>query len=184
LPALLGAANGGAEVRVWSAGCASGEEPYTLAMVLAEEVLRHPGLRFQVQASDISHGMLAQARTATYTEDKVEPVPLALRQRYLLRRRDGSAQVRIVPHLRERVRFRHLNLLDSDYALGTPQEVIFCRNVFIYFSRETQAKILDHFIRVLSPGGYLFLGHSETISGFKVALTQVAPTVYRKADRK
>ncbi len=184
LPALLRESGGQRLVRIWSAACSSGEEPFTLAMVLSEAALVSPGLSFQILASDISTEMLSRARAATYDAVTVEPVPLALRQKYLLRRRDGTPQVRVVPTLRDRVRFRRLNLMDSDYALGPPLEAIFCRNVFIYFSRRLQSEILDRFVSNLVPGGYLFLGHSESINGFDVALTQVAPTVYCKVDVK
>jgi chemotaxis protein methyltransferase CheR len=184
LPALLRSSGGLGEVRIWSAACSTGEEPFTLAMVLAEAALKAPGLRYEVLASDISTEVLAQAKSATYLEDRVDPVPLALRQKYLLRRRDGTPQVRVVPALRERVRFRRINLLDSDYALGAPLDAIFCRNVFIYFRRELQAAIVDRFFTALAPGGYLFLGHSESLNGFDVKLKQVAPTIYRKAGGK
>ncbi len=178
IPALQ--REGQRELRCWSSACSSGEEPYTLAMVLSEAALSTPGLRWQILASDISTEMLDRARGATYGEDRIEPVPAPIRKRYLLRRRDGAAQVRIVPQLRDRVRFRQINLLDRDYLLGGPLEVIFCRNVFIYFRKELQAAILERFCRALIPGGYLFLGHSETIQGFDVPLVQVAPTIYRK----
>jgi chemotaxis protein methyltransferase CheR len=178
IPALM--QSGLNEVRCWSSACSSGEEPYTLAMVLAEASLLTPGLRWQILASDISTEMLDLARGATYGEERIAPVPEPLRKRYLLRRRDGAALVRIVPQLRDRVRFRQINLLDRDYLLGGQLEVIFCRNVFIYFRKELQAAILDRFCRALVPGGFLFLGHSETIQGFDVPLVQVAPTIYRK----
>jgi chemotaxis protein methyltransferase CheR len=178
LPQLAKA--GRPELRLWSSACSSGEEPYTLAMVMSEALHLYPQLRFQIVASDICTEMLDHAREAVYDEERIQPVPEALRRRYLLRRKDGAPQVRIVPQLREKIRFRRINLLDGDYSLGGPLDVVFCRNVFIYFRKELQAEILGRFARGLAPGGFLFLGHSETIQGFDVPFVQVAPTVYRK----
>ena len=167
-------------LRVWSAACSTGEEPWTLAMVLAELAERTPGLRYQILATDLSTDVLAKAKAAVYDEERVEPVPMPMRHKYLLRRKDGAAVVRVAPDLRDQVRFEQVNLLDRDLHRLGAMEVIFCRNVFIYFKRAIQEEILSRFVRMLIPGGYLFLGHSESINGINVPLTQVAPTVYRK----
>lgn len=168
-------------LRVWSAACSTGEEPWTLAMVLAEVSEQRSRFRFQVLATDLCTEVLAEAKAATYEEARVEPVPMPLRRKYLLRRKDGSGVVRIAPELRAQVRFEQVNLLEHDLERHGPLEIIFCRNVFIYFERPLQRDILHRFARALVPGGYLFLGHSESINGIDVPLTQVAPTVYRKA---
>jgi len=167
-------------LRLWSAACSTGEEPWTLAMVLSEVAERTPGFRFSILATDLATDVLAEARNAVYEEAKVEPVPMPLRRKYLLRRKDGSGLVRIGPALRALVRFENVNLLEPDLERFGPLEVIFCRNVFIYFERAVQQAILLRFIRALVPGGYIFLGHSESINGIDVPLKQVAPTVYRK----
>jgi chemotaxis protein methyltransferase CheR len=182
VPALIAATPRGAsaEVRAWSAACSSGEEPYTLAMVLAELEEGNPGLRWRIEATDISTQILRQARNATYRAISVDPVPMALRQKYLLRRSDGSPEVRIGPELRQRVHFGRLNLLDASYRWPEPFEVIFCRNALIYFERAVQEAIVQRLARALAPGGYLFLGHSESIHGMDVHLEQEQPTVYRK----
>ena len=105
---------------------------------------------------------------------------MRLRSRYLLQSKDRERKlVRIRPELRERVTFRRLNLMDARYPLREPVDVIFCRNVFIYFDRRTQEQILNRFVRHLAPGGYVFLGHSEAINGHDVPLKAVAPTTYR-----
>lgn len=182
LPALMQAEGAGIrrDLMVWSAGCSSGEEPYTLAMVLSEVARRLPGFRFLILGTDICSDVLERARSAIYEESKVDPVPTELRKRYLLRSKNSEqGLVRICPELRSLVRFRRLNFLDEDFGLREPMDVIFCRNVFIYFDRDTQEAILRRFCRNLVPGGYVFLGHSETINGLRVPLTQVAPTVYR-----
>ncbi len=169
------------DLRVWSAACSTGEEPYTLAMVLSEVAERTPGLRWRVQATDICTEVLAHAVRATYSAERAAAIPMPLRQKYLLRKADGSPVVRMGPALREHVRFEQWNLLEHNYDKMAPVEVIFCRNVFIYFERAVQEAILQRFHRALVPGGYLFLGHSETINGRDVRLLPVTPTVYRKA---
>jgi chemotaxis protein methyltransferase CheR len=155
------ATRAGAEpLLVWSAGCSSGEEPYTLAMVLSDYAESHSGFRFRVLATDISTIVLEKARLGVYKNDDVEPVPPALRRKYLLRSREAHTdRVRIVPELRRLVEFRRLNFMDADYGVSEKADAIFCRNVIIYFDRETQRTILGKLTNNLKPGGYLFVGH-------------------------
>lgn len=170
----------GRPLAVWSAGCSTGEEPYTLAMVLSEVAAGLPGFRFFILATDISTAVLAKASRAVYEDDRIDPIPQALRQRYLLRSRDPSRRVvRIAPELRAHVRLRRVNFLDPDFGLREKMDVIFCRNVMIYFDRPTQETLIQRFCQHLVPGGYLFIGHSETVNGLDVPLRPVAPTVYR-----
>jgi chemotaxis protein methyltransferase CheR len=184
VPALMherGAGMGGNYLMTWSAGCSSGEEPYTMAMVLDQFARHHPGFSYFILGTDVSTKILDCAKRAIYTEDQAKPVPADFRHRYLLRSKDRSrGLVRIVPGLRGRVGFRRLNFLDGDFHMREPIDIIFCRNVFIYFQRETQRTILNRFLHHLAPGGFLYLGHSESINGFDLPLRQVAPTVYRK----
>ena len=171
----------GARLAIWSAGCSSGEEPYTLAMVLSEFALSYPGFDFQILATDISTRVLEKAKAAIYHESLVEPVPLPLKKKYLLRSKDrSSGVVRVVPELREKVRFRRLNFMDEDFGMREQLDIIFCRNVIIYFDRPTQERLLNRFHRQMKPGSFIFMGHSETLSGLNVPLTSVFPTVYRK----
>jgi chemotaxis protein methyltransferase CheR len=166
---------------VWSAGCSSGEEPYTLAMVLSEFAETQAGFRFQILATDLSTNVLGKAELGIYTAEDVEPVPAALRRKYLLRGRErGSDQVRIVPELRKLVEFRRLNFMDADYGLEKRADAIFCRNVIIYFDRTTQEKILGRLCRCLEPGGYLFVGHSETLHEMHLPVEAVGPALYRR----
>lgn len=168
-------------LRVWSAACSTGEEPYTLAMFLSEFGSVHPGFGFSILGTDISTKVLDKARLAIYDHDAVEPVPLAWRKKYLLRSKNHDrVMVRMAPELRKLVHFRHLNFMDEDYGIKEPQAVIFCRNVLIYFERATQLTVLRRLSRHLLPGGYLFIGHSETMQGLDLPLMQRAPTVYRK----
>jgi chemotaxis protein methyltransferase CheR len=183
LPALVAATGAGTRrpLRVWSAACSTGEEPYTLAMVLAEEATRRDGFAWAVLGTDVSSRVLRVARDAVYREDQVAPVPAALRTRYLMRSRDAARGiVRVVPELREQVSFAWLNFMDADWAVGQPFHAIFCRNVLIYFDAPTQATIVRRLLEHLLPGGFLYLGHSETVNGMAVPVTTVAPTVYRK----
>jgi chemotaxis protein methyltransferase CheR len=180
LPELASRA-GGRPLLVWSAGCSSGEEPYTLAMVLSEYAEVHAGFRFQVLATDISTKMLAHAEMGIYTTDDVEPVPPALRKKYLMRSRERDAdRVRIVPELRGLVEFRRLNFMDADYGLSEKADAIFCRNVIIYFDRPTQEKILGKLSHRLVEGGYLFVGHSETLHDMNLPLEALGPALYRR----
>jgi chemotaxis protein methyltransferase CheR len=183
LPDLLQRNGAGSPLVVWSAGCSTGEEPYTLAMLLSEYAQRHPGARFRILATDISTAVLEKARLGIYTEDVVDPVPAALRRRYFLRSRDvETRQVRVVPELRKLVEFRRLNFMDDDYGLAERVDAIFCRNVIIYFNRETQERILRKLAECLVGGGYLFVGHAETLHTMRLPLTPVAPALYRKAE--
>ncbi len=169
---------------VWSAGCSSGQEPYTLAMVLSDYGERQESdYGFEILATDISTRVLDRARLGIYDTEAVAPLPAALRQRYVLRsrQRDNPA-VRIAPEIRIRVTFRRLNLMDSDYRLPHSMDVIFCRNVVIYFDKPTQARLLAHLARHLRTGGHLFMGHSESLHGLELPLAPVAPTVYRKVS--
>jgi chemotaxis protein methyltransferase CheR len=167
---------------IWSAGCSSGEEPYTLAMVLSEYAEAHPGFRFRILASDISTSVLERAEKGIYTSECVAPIPIALKRKYLLRSRDAEcARVRIAPELRRLVDFRRLNFMDSDYGLSEKVDAIFCRNVLIYFDRATQESILRKLLHNLTPAGYLFVGHSETLHDMDLPVVPVAPALYRKA---
>lgn len=180
LPALLGRGGSGRRVHVWSAGCSSGEEPYTLSMVLSEFARATPGFSFNILATDISTQVLRMAVRAVYPESKIGPIPLEYRKRYLLRSRDRTRRlVRIGPEARAHVRFRRLNFME-DFSLEDQLDIIFCRNVVIYFDRPTQERLFSRFCRKLSPGGFLFIGHSESLTGMSLPLESVAPTVYRK----
>jgi len=171
----------GRKLKIWSAGCSTGEEPYTLAMVLSEFAESRPGFDFRILATDISTRVLEKAQLAVYDEERTAPVPLPLKRKYLLRSRDKSCgQVRIVPELREMVRFSRLNFMESDFGLREQIDIIFCRNVIIYFDRPTQERLLNKFHAHLAPHGHIFMGHSETLNGLDVPLDMVHPTVYRK----
>ncbi|MFK3890301.1 CheR family methyltransferase [Sphingomonas sp. NPDC079357] len=174
-------AEGLRRLRVWSAACSTGAEPYTIAMVLDAFARDRRGPDYGVLATDLDTEVLAAARRGVYPEAMVEPVPAALRQRYVLRPRDRDREdVRIVPELRSAIGFAQLNLMDDHYPVGEPMDMIFCRNVLIYFDKPTQEQVVRRLAACLRPGGLLFLGHSESIAGFTLPLTAVANTVFKK----
>ncbi len=167
--------------RIWSAGCSTGEEPYTMAMVLNDYAQQNQGFKFSITASDICTQVLQTAASAVYGEERTETIPLSIKRRYLLRSKDRSkGLVRIVPELRSCIHFKRINFMDDSFGIAERQDVIFCRNVVIYFDKPTQARLMMKFHRQLASGGYLFIGHSETLNGLGVPFTQVANTVYRK----
>jgi len=175
----------GRQFTIWSAGCSSGEEPYTMAIVLSEYTLAHPGFRFRILATDISNIVLGKAELGIYTSDIVAPVTPALRRKYFMRgRTSGSEQMRVVPELRRTIEFRRLNFMDADYGVAEKADAIFCRNVIIYFDRPTQERILLKLSNCLAPGGYLFVGHAETLHDMNLPLTPVAPALYRRTDAR
>jgi chemotaxis protein methyltransferase CheR len=164
----------------WSAACSTGEEPYTLAIVLSEFAAEH-GLDWRLVATDISTNVLARAQRAVYAESAIAGLPAPLRRKYFLRSRQRDRSlVRVKPFLRQTVGFGRLNLLDRHYEVPRHLDVVFCRNVFIYFDRATQRQVLLRFLECLRPDGYIFLGHSETINGLSLPLVQVAPTIYQR----
>ena len=184
LPAVLASRHAGdqAQVKLWSAACSTGAEPYTLAMVLADWREQRHGMRISILATDLSTEVLTAASRAVYPEAMVAVVPPEFRHRYLLRSRDRSRHlVRVAPELRAWVRFGRLNLMDAEYAVDHDFDAIFCRNVLIYFDKPTQRAVLQRLCKHLRPGGYLFLGHSESLAGMELPLTSVANTVLRRA---
>ena len=185
LPELLRRQRSRARNRVmlWSAGCSTGEDPYTLAMVMNEFAGQFPGLDYMILATDISTQVLEKAKTAIYNEERVAPIPEALKTKYLLRSKDkNNDAVRIVSELRSQVCFKRLNFMDDDFGIRETMDIIFCRNVIIYFDRRTQEALLCRLCNHLVPGGYIFMGHSETLNGMDIPLTPVSASVYRKND--
>lgn len=171
------------KLMVWSSACSIGAEPYTLAMVLENyrEVRPLDHLEYEIIATDISMEVLEKAKQGIYPHEDIEPVPSGMRKRYLLKSKDRQSNlVRIIPHLRNKIDFRRLNLT-KPFRFQPPFDVIFCRNVMIYFDKQTQFDLVTQMVSNLRPGGYLFMGHSELLdtSTFK-GLASCAPSVYQK----
>lgn len=167
-------------LRFWSAGCSTGEEPYTLAMVLWEALPEAEARKCTVLAADLNTQVLATAQRGIYALSRLTPLPPEWRRRYFLKgvgRWEGYVQVK--PRLREMVRFFRHNLTDPLPFTGGV-DVIFCRNVMIYFDKETQAEVIRKFYEGLTPGGYLFIGHSESLCNLSHRFAYIRPTIYRK----
>lgn len=182
VPALMQSGIGlSRPLRTWSSACSTGQEPYTMAMVLAEMAARTRGFRFTVDATDICSEVLEVAVRAVYPEEQLDPVPPELRRRYFMRgRAEREHLVRVVPELRSKVSFRGINLIEGAYPWTEPMDVVFCRNVLIYFDRPTQLRVLEFLCSNIPPGGWLFLGHSETLSGLSLPLRPMQPAVYQR----
>ena len=167
--------------KVWSSASSSGEEAYTIAMVISEFIENNRKIDFEILGTDISARILEKAKLGIYPMDRVDVIPLSQKKKYLLRSKDQeNPMVRIVPSLRAKARFQRLNLMDTSYNVPKDFDIIFCRNVLIYFDRETQEKVINKLCMHLKPGGYFFLGHSESISGFDVPLKPLKPTMFVK----
>jgi chemotaxis protein methyltransferase CheR len=177
LPPLVAA---GRRIRMWSAGCSTGEEPWSLAMTLHEAIGRRPDLDARILATDIDTQVLATASTGIYTDEQVEPVSPVRRRRYLLRGKGEKLGLwRVGEPLRPLVKFHQLNLF-APWPMRGSFDVIACRNVMIYFDAENKAHLLREFRNRLVPGGYLLLGHSESIPGGAEGFASCGRTAYRK----
>ncbi|HEY5998055.1 MAG TPA: protein-glutamate O-methyltransferase CheR [bacterium] len=182
LPSLAAAGVGTrSPLRAWSAGCATGEEAWTLAMTLEDFRGRCPEFRYHILATDLSTRVLATAARGVYPEERVLPVPERLRRAWFLRSRDRTrGLVRVAPELRAHVDFRRLNFREPRELAGPPLDLIFCRNVLIYFDKEFQRELLMRFCDRLPPGGHLFLGHTESIHGMDLPLVGLGHAVHRR----
>lgn len=172
---------GQSRVRVWSAASSTGEEPYCIAMTAMDVHDGRPG-DFKLLATDISTRALSAARAGVYSAEKVKPLPAAYRNRWLDRR--GRGDENTVFAVREEVKrlvtYRRLNLSTPPFPMQGPLDVVFCRNVMIYFDDMVRRRLLEDVARLLKPGGYLMVGHAESLTGMLSALKCVKPSVYRK----
>lgn len=167
--------------RIWSAASSSGEEAYTMCIVLAEYALKHGAFQWQVEATDISTRILAKAKAGVYAADHVRvPEPELLPRYFQKGSGESEGFYRVKDSLRAQVEFHHVNLLQAQYPVAANQHVIFCRNVMIYFDTETQQELVSKLIRQLAPGGHLIVGHSESLLGVKHPLKTLKPGIYQK----
>ncbi len=170
--------------KVWSSASSTGEEAYTIAIELAEfQRSRNPRFDFRILGTDISTAVLATAQKAVYPADRIAPVSPEFRKRYFLKSKNRDTElVRVKRALREKAQFHRLNLMAPTFPIRDRFHVIFCRNVIIYFDRLRQEQLLRKLYEYLVPGGYIFLGHSETLAGMDLPVVSVAPTVYRRIE--
>ncbi|MDR3467189.1 MAG: CheR family methyltransferase [Xanthobacteraceae bacterium] len=182
VPSLLDArrrrSNG---LKVWSAASSTGMEAYTAAIVLDDMIRSGGRFQFRILGTDISTGVLRLARAGIYTREMIAPVPPDLVRRYFLAAKDPSRdEVRVVPELRRLTHFMRMNLMDATYPVDCDVDIIFCRNVLIYFDKQNQRKVVDRLCHHLRPGGYLMVGHSESMVHAGVPhLRQVQPTIFQ-----
>lgn len=170
---------GNSKIRAWSAGCSTGEEPYSLAMCVLAQISDLIRWDFRILATDISTRVLDVAYKGVYSEEKVQKVPLAMRQMHFRKVcENGVTDYEVGPQIKRIVTFRRLNLKDS-YPFKGQFDFIFCRNVMIYFDKKTQEELVNKMASFLAPGGYLFVGHSESLTGLSHKLAYVRPAVYR-----
>jgi len=181
LPRAATKAGGAApRLRLWSAGCSTGEEPYSLAITLAEHVANLGRWDARILATDLSTRVLARAREGVYDADRVAGLPSALvAKHFTALRDDGGRRYRVREGLRRLVTFARLNLVE-EWPMRGPFDAIFCRNVMIYFDKPTQGRLVERFGNLLAPGGTLCIGHSESLAGVCHSLRYVQPTVYEK----
>ncbi len=171
-------------MKIWSAGCSSGEEPYTIAIVLMECKEKFNNLDFQILGTDISTRILQTAIDAIYKENRIEGIPLHILKKYFLKSKDRTnPTVRLVPEIRKKVSYMRVNLMEPAYPVPELYDVIFCRNVLIYFDRLTQENVIKKLCTYLKTDGYFFLGHSESITGMTVPLKQIKPTIFVKSEK-
>ncbi|NLL45977.1 MAG: protein-glutamate O-methyltransferase CheR [Clostridiales bacterium] len=168
------------ELRIWSAGCSSGQEPYTLAMVIDQYFGDQKGLwDTAILATDISTNVLGKAQLGIYPLKDIENLPATWKSKYFTKVGEDSYQV--VPKIRKEVIYRLFNLMDP-INFKKPFDVIFCRNVMIYFDKTTTNQLIERFYNATAEGGYLFIGHSETIDRTKSKYKYVQPSVYQKTS--
>ncbi len=185
VPELVAQGGGARRIKLWSAASSNGAEAYTIAMVMAELARRYRGLHHAILGTDISTAMLESARRAIYPRAMLAPVSPELQRRYVMFDNGvgDAGRARIVPELRKQCNFRQMNLMDETYPVDRDVDVIFVRNVLIYFEAVVQDAVVARLWSHLRPGGYLMLGHSESMIGSRIGLPQVASAVFQKASR-
>lgn len=168
-------------VRIWSAGCSSGEEPYSIAITLYDGMIFPAQRDCKILASDLSTRVLTKAASGIYEIERVKNLtPEVIRRHFANGIGVNIGKVKVKPHLSSMIVFQRINLMDERYPIKTPLDVIFCRNVMIYFDRPTQERLIHRFYNHLKPGGHLFIGHSESIQWIEHQFVYVEPTIYQK----
>jgi chemotaxis protein methyltransferase CheR len=167
-------------LRLWSAGCSSGEEPYSIAMLWLDHFPLHSGWRLEIAATDLSARVLERAQAGVWPIDKAEEIPEKFLKAFMLRGTGAqSGKMKAGAEVRSLIEFQRLNLNDESYPIGGRFDAIFCRNVLIYFDMASRSRVVERLIDRLAPGGYLFVGHAETLTGITSRVRHVMPTIYR-----
>jgi chemotaxis protein methyltransferase CheR len=169
--------------KIWSAGCSTGEEAYTMAMVLNEFCQSSPSFDYTIYATDISNASVMKGVRAIYNKDSINTIDRDLIRKYFLISKEiEDNKIRVTKALREKVHFSILNLVDDYFFQNNSLDVVFCRNTLIYFDDKSKRTVVNKLIEKVKPGGYIFVGLSETISQFSTAIRQVSPSVYIKMN--
>jgi chemotaxis protein methyltransferase CheR len=172
------------KLKIWSAGCSNGQEAYSIAITLEEfSQLKKMSINYSILASDISVRMLKCAKDAIYPISNTEMIPLELKHRYFLKSKNQKDQkVRVIKYIRDKVTPVYLNLMDNNYRLENEFDVIFLRNTLIYFRQYIQQEVLIKVLSNLKTGGYLFIGHSESLINMNLPIRSIAPSIYVKIN--
>ena len=169
------------KLRIWSAGCSSGEEPYTIAMTVLE-ALKGRTADIKILATDLSTRILTRAMSGVYGAKDVGKIPENYLKTYFNRSiEDNQTNYQIIPQCRSIISFQRLNLLSMPYPMKGPFDLIFCRNVMIYFDNDMRKKLLEQYFKLLKTGGYLLVGHAESLTGMLSGFKSVKPSIYIKA---
>lgn len=168
-------------MKIWSAGCSTGEEVYTICMTMEDYRRTTKDISYRILGTDISTDVLNKAKEGVYNISRIVDIPMETRKKYFLMSKDKSSTfVKVIPEFKSKVSFSRLNFMDNYYNVDGAFDLIFCRNVLIYFDRTTQEKVINRLCQKLNKGGFLFLGHSESVIGLDVPLKQLRPTIFRK----
>ena len=167
------------KIRLWSAGCSSGEEPYSIAILLHEQIPDLALWDFRILATDLSNRMLGRAQKGIYEQSCRDVPPLLMSKYFKCVETNPTRSYQVIERLRRQVHFARLNLI-GEWPMKGPFDVIFCRNVMIYFDKPTQEKLVNRFWKLLKPGGHLFVGHSESLAGSSHKFRYVQPAIYVK----
>ncbi len=180
IPELVGKNAAERKIRIWSSGCSTGEEPYSMAMILHEAMSTISGWDYRIMATDIDSNVLTTASNGVYQMERVNGIDKHLLKRWFQRGKGAqSNKVRAKQVLREIISFKQINLM-SDWRLRQPRDVIFCRNVIIYFDKPTKQRLVERYADNLKMGGYLFIGHSESLFNISNRFELIGNTIYRK----
>jgi chemotaxis protein methyltransferase CheR len=178
LPEIIkkGETSGNRQLRVWSAGCSSGEEPYSIAMTIADAFSGHRGWDIKILATDLDTQILGKATNASYNTQTIAPVPDKYLTKYFTRKNNTYT---IIPQIQSMVSFRRLNLMDETFPMKKPFDIVFCRNVIIYFDQETKDRLMKKIHGHLKKDGYMFIGHSESLMSMKGIFEYIKTTIYK-----
>lgn len=168
-------------MKIWSAGCSSGEEVYTICMTMEDYRRTTKDISYRILGTDISTDVLNKAKEGVYNISRIVDIPMETRKKYFLMSKDKSSTlVKVIPEFKSKVSFSRLNFMEKYYNVDGNFDLIFCRNVLIYFDRTAQEKVINRLCHKLNKGGFLFLGHSESVIGLDVPLKQLRPTIFQK----